>query len=70
MIAALKTLEGLLFFVSEEISRVKDKAYTPELCDQSYKLLREAQIDAMNLKRKIEEARAWQIDVDSQPKTQ
>lgn len=65
---ALKTIEGLLYFISCELSRVRDG--NPGLCDKSYKMLREAQIDAMNLKRKIEEARAWQIDVDSQPKTQ
>lgn len=65
---ALKTLEGLLYFVSDEIRRVKDG--NPDMCDKSYHLLREAQNDALNLKRKIEDARGWQITVDNQSKTQ
>ena len=58
---ALKTLAGLVDFVYGEISRI---SMDNTLDDEAYLLLREAAVDAINLKRKIRDARGWNITAD------
>jgi len=55
---ALRTLEGLMELVHQEIKRVSNDRMVDE---KSYALLREAGNDALTLKRKIADARAWNI---------
>ncbi len=53
---ALKTLENLLELVYNELNRATND---PDLNDKAFRALKEAKIDAIDLKRKIEVARGW-----------
>jgi hypothetical protein len=57
----LKTLENLTRLLYQEI---KTATYDTTVCDNAYALLKEASVDAINLQRKIESARAWIISKD------
>ena len=58
---ALKTLETMVDLIYSETSRI---AMDGNLDDEAYLLLREAAVDAINLKRKIRDARGWNITAD------
>jgi hypothetical protein len=51
----LKTIENFVEVVYQEL---KNASHIPDIDRETYKLLREAYIDVINLKRKIEFARA------------
>ena len=53
---ALKVVEAQVELVYQELTRLKGDLYVNE---KAYALLREAAIDAINLKRKIQDARGW-----------
>jgi hypothetical protein len=55
---SLKTVENMVELVYAELKRNMDNL---EVSDKSFHLLKEAAIDAINLKRKIETARAWNV---------
>ena len=54
----LKTIEKLTNFIYNELKVV---TADPDIGDKSHNLLKEAIIDAVNLQRKIENARAWLV---------
>jgi len=58
MIKSLKVIENMLELVYNEL---KTAANDQNICDKSYALLKEAYIDTINLKRKVEEARGWAV---------
>jgi len=53
----LKTIENITELVYQEL---KNASHIPDIDREAYKLLREAYIDVINLKRKIEFARAYE----------
>lgn len=55
---ALKVVERQIEQVYQELTLAKND---PQCGDKAYVLLRAACIDAINLKRKVEEARGWNI---------
>jgi hypothetical protein len=57
----LKTLENLTRLLYNELKSAADHR---TVGDNAYVLLKEAAIDAINLQRKIEAARAWNIQKD------
>lgn len=61
---ALKTVENLVELVYQEVQRIKAHK---DVTDRSYELLREASADVINLKRKLELARAY-MDIGQQEK--
>jgi hypothetical protein len=58
MTDSIKVLENLTELLYQEINRC---SHEKGLADKSYDLLREAAIDALNLRQKLSEARAWAI---------
>ena len=54
----IKVLENLTEFLYSEINRC---SMVKDMPDKSYAILRDAAIDAINLKRKLQDARAWAI---------
>jgi hypothetical protein len=55
---ALKTIEAMQELVYQELRRV---ANDPTLDDKAYKLLQEATLEAIEVKRKIQETRGWML---------
>ena len=55
---SLKTVENMVELVYAELKRNMDNL---EVTDKSFHLLKEAAIATINLKRKIESARAWNV---------
>ena len=55
---ALKTLETMVDLIYSETSRL---AMDGNLDDKAYLILREAAVDAINLRQKILDARGWNI---------
>ena len=53
---SLKTIENMLEVIYSEI---KLNTNNPDMTDKSYSLLKEAIVDTINLKRKVELARAF-----------
>jgi hypothetical protein len=53
----LKTIENIAELVYQEL---KNASHIPDIDDETYKLLCEAYVDVINLKRKIEDARAYE----------
>ncbi len=58
---ALKTLAAMVDLIYSETSRI---AMDGNLDDKAYLLLREAGIDAINLRQKILDARGWNITAE------
>ena len=58
MNASLKVIENAMEFIYSEL---KNASNDGTLDDRTFKLLKEAAIDAINLKRKIETARAFNL---------
>jgi hypothetical protein len=54
----LKTLEHLARLLYEELKAASNDA---NVCDITHNLLKQAAVDTINLQRKIDEARAWNI---------
>jgi len=59
---ALKTIEALVELTYTELKRASNDR---SINDKSFKLIKEAAVDAINLKRKIEEARLWNTSEQS-----
>ena len=57
----LKTLENLVELLYNELTESRTGT---QVCDKTYKLLKEAALDSIDLKRKIELARGWQAAED------
>ncbi len=55
---ALKVIEAMVELVYQEVNRATNDRM---MNDKSYALLKEAAVDAINLKNKIQEARGWNI---------
>lgn len=55
---SLKVIERMIESLHTELKIAAD---SPEVSEKSYILLKEAVVDAINLKRKIDLARAWNL---------
>ena len=55
---SLKVIENMIELIYSEI---KHASADPEINDASYSLLKEATIQAIELKRKVEVARGWVV---------
>lgn len=55
---SLKVIERMIESLHTELKIAAD---SPEISEKSYTLLKDAVIDAINLKRKVEVARAWNL---------